>query len=113
MIDFQNKETGKIKTIIEKPSVEEAPSNYAGLGRYIVSANIFPILETLSKGVGNEYQFTDAMKKLMAKEDFYACNLKATYYDTGSKIGYLKANIDFARDREDLKDRLDEYLKNI
>lgn len=113
MIDFQNKETGKIKTIIEKPSVEEAPSNYAGLGRYIVSANIFPILETLSKGVGNEYQFTDAMKELMAKEDFYACNLKATYYDTGSKIGYLKANIDFARDREDLKDRLDEYLKNI
>ena len=113
MIDFEDKEKGKIKTIIEKPSVEEAPSDYAGLGRYIVSSNIFSILETLSKGVGNEYQFTDAMKKLMEKEEFYVCNLDTTYYDTGSKIGYLKANIDYARERKDLKDDLNNYLKNI
>ena len=113
MIDFDNKETGKIKTIIEKPAVEDSPSNFAGLGRYIVSSNIFSILDTLSKGVGNEYQFTDAMKKLMEKEDFYACNLDATYYDTGSKIGYLRANIDYALEREELKDKLLDYFKEI
>ena len=111
MIDFKNKKTGQIKTIIEKPSVDESPSDYAGLGRYIVSSNVFPILDNLSKGVGNEYQFTDAMKRLMEKEEFYACNLDAVYYDTGSKIGYLKANIDYALERDDLKDRLLEYLK--
>ena len=113
MVEFKDKKTGEIKTIIEKPSVDEAPSNFAGLGRYVVSSNIFSILETLSKGVGNEYQFTDAMKKLMKKEKFYACNLDAVYYDTGSKIGYLKANIDYALEREDIKDRLEEYLKDI
>lgn len=112
MIEFQNKTTNQIKTIIEKPSVEEAPSNYAGLGRYIVSANIFPILENLSKGVGNEYQFTDAMKQLMTKEDFYACILDAKYYDTGSKLGYLKANIDYALEREEFKESLQDYFTN-
>lgn len=110
MIEFNNKETGEIKTIIEKPSPEESPSNFAGLGRYIVSHNIFDILENLSKGVGNEYQFTDAMKKLMEKEEFYACNLDATYYDTGSKIGYLKANIDYALEREELSQDLTKYF---
>ncbi len=112
MIEFDNQETGKIKTIIEKPSSVDAPSNFAGLGRYIVSHNVFDILENLSKGVGNEYQFTDAMKNLMEKEDFYVCNLDATYYDTGSKIGYLKANIDYALEREELTEELTEYLSN-
>lgn len=111
MIEFSDKETGKIKTIIEKPSPEEAPSNFAGLGRYIVSHNVFGILETLSKGVGNEYQFTDAMKKLMEDEEFYACDLDATYYDTGSKIGYLKANIDYGLEREELSEELSKYIK--
>lgn len=110
MIDFENIETNKIKNIIEKPSKENTPSNYAGLGRYIVSSNIFNELENLNKGVGNEYQFTDAMRNLMQKESFYACKLKATYYDTGSKIGYLKANIDFALDKPELKEELTEYL---
>ena len=110
MIDFKNKETNEIKSIIEKPKMEDAPSNYAGLGRYVVSSNIFSILETLSMGVGNEYQFTDAMKELMKQEKFYACILEATYYDTGSKVGYLKANIDFALEREELKESLSDYL---
>lgn len=113
MIEFGNKDTNKIKTIIEKPSPENTPSNYAGLGRYIVNSSIFNILENLSRGVGNEYQFTDAMKELMTKEDFYACILDATYYDTGSKIGYLKANIDFVLEREELKESLKDYLNNL
>ena len=113
MIKFADNHSKKIETIIEKPSVEEAPSDYAGLGRYIVNASIFDILDNLNKGVGNEYQFTDAMKKLMETEEFYGCEMDATYYDTGSKIGYLKANIDYALEREDLKERLRDYLKNI
>ena len=112
MIEFQNEETKQIHTIIEKPSVEEAPSNYAGLGRYIVSPNIFSVLENLSRGVGNEYQFTDAMKELMTKEEFYACVMDATYYDTGDKLGYLKANIDYAMDRDEFRESLKDYLKN-
>lgn len=112
MIEFASQENGEIKTIIEKPLPSDAPSNFAGLGRYIVSHNVFDILETLSKGVGNEYQFTDAMKKLMEKEKFYACNLDATYYDTGSKIGYLKANIDYALERQELTKELTEYISN-
>lgn len=110
MIDFKDTKTNKIKCIIEKPNPEDSPSNCAGLGRYIVSANIFNELANLTAGKGNEYQFTDAMTNLMDKEDFYACKLDATYYDTGSKIGYLKANIDYALDREELKEELKEYF---
>lgn len=113
MIAFKEEDKTKIETIIEKPTVETSPSNYAGLGRYIVSPKVFPILETLSKGVGNEYQFTDAMKQLMTEEDFYACILDATYYDTGSKLGYLKANIDYALEREEFKESLKDHLKNL
>ncbi len=111
MIEFFDKETNQIKNIIEKPKIKDSPSNYAGLGRYIVSPNIFQVLEKINKGVGNEYQFTDAMKELMKEETFYACKLNATYYDTGSKIGYLKANIDYALEREELNESLLAYLK--
>lgn len=113
IIKFKDNNTNEIDTIIEKPSIEDAPSNYAGLGRYIVSSNIFNILETLSRGVGNEYQFTDAMKELMKQEKFYACKLNAKYYDTGNKLEYLKANIDFSLEREDLKEQLKIYINNI
>lgn len=111
MIKFKEEKNNKIECIIEKPQPEDAPSNYAGLGRYIVNSTIFQELATLKEGKGNEYQFTDAMTELMKKEDFYACILNATYYDTGSKIGYLKANLDYALEREDLSKELLEYLK--
>jgi len=111
IIDFENNETTKIKTIVEKPKVEDAPSNIAGLGRYIVKPEIFDELEKLSAGAGGEYQFTDAMMNLMRSQDFYACLLDATYYDTGNKLGYLKATIDYALLREDIKEGLIEYLK--
>lgn len=111
IIDFEK--DNKIKSIIEKPSIEEAPSNCAGLGRYIVKPEIFDVLETLSTGKGNEYQFTDAMLKLMEKQPFYACKFEGVYYDIGNQLGYLKANIAYALDREDLKDDLMKYLKEI
>ncbi|MEG0995019.1 MAG: UTP--glucose-1-phosphate uridylyltransferase GalU [Bacilli bacterium] len=103
----------KINKLVEKPKIEEAPSNLAGLGRYIVSSNIFPILENLSSGANGEYQFTDAMAILMKKEPFYACKFDGTYYDTGSKLGYLKATVDFALLNEELSKDFKEYLNTI
>ena len=111
IIDFENE--NKIKSIVEKPSVEEAPSNFAGLGRYIVKPEIFDELNKLDKGKGNEYQFTDGMLNLMKKQDFYACKFKGTYYDIGNQLGYLKANIAYALDRDDLKEELKQFLKEI
>ena len=111
IIEFEQGD--KIKSIIEKPSVEEAPSNFAGLGRYIVKPEVFEELEKLAKGKGNEYQFTDGMLALMKKQDFYACKFEGTYYDIGNQLGYLKANIAFALDRDDLKDDLKAFLKEI
>ena len=111
IIEFETE--NKIKSIIEKPSIEEAPSNFAGLGRYIVKPEIFNELDKLDRGKGNEYQFTDAMLNLMKRQDFYACKFKGTYYDIGNQLGYLKANIAFALDRDDLKDELKQYLKEI
>lgn len=106
-------EDGKIKDIIEKPSVEEAPSNHAGLGRYIVKPEIFDELDKLKRGAGNEYQFTDGMKALMQKQDFYACKFDGKYFDIGSQFGYLKANLEFAMDREDMKEEVDSYIKTL
>lgn len=111
IIEFDEDE--KIKSIIEKPSIENAPSNIAGLGRYIVKPEIFDELETLTPSKNGEYQFTDAMLNLMKKQDFYACKFKGTYFDIGNQLGYIKANIEFALDRNDIKEDLKEYLKNI
>ena len=113
IIDYEDIDTGKIKTIIEKPKNEEAPSNHAGLGRYIVKPEIFDELENLSKGAGGEYQFTDAMKALMEKQDFYACKFNGKYFDIGSQMGYLKANVEFALNREDLKEETKAYIKKL
>ena len=113
MIKFKNEYTRQIDTIVEKPSVGEQPSLVAGLGRYVVRSTIFDCLDRISTGAGGEYQFTDAMKMLMETEDFYACNIDGTYYDTGSKIGYLKANIDFALRRPELKDELTKYINEL
>lgn len=110
IIEYANEE-GKIKDIIEKPSIEEAPSNHAGLGRYIVKPEIFEELENLKRGAGNEYQFTDGMKALMKKQEFYACKFNGKYFDIGNQFGYIKANIEFALDRDDIKDDLNNYLE--
>ncbi|MBR4619238.1 MAG: UTP--glucose-1-phosphate uridylyltransferase GalU [Bacilli bacterium] len=110
IVEYANEE-GKIKRLIEKPSLEEAPSNDAGLGRYIVKPEIFDELDHLERGAGNEYQFSDAMLALMQKQDFYACKFDGKYFDIGNQLGYLKANVEFALDREDIKDEFSEYLE--
>ena len=112
IVSLSNKDTLKINGLVEKPKVNP-PSNLAGLGRYILKPEIFEVLENLSTGVNGEYQLTDAMAILMEKEDFYACKFTGTYYDIGSQLGYVKANIMYALDRENLREDLLEFMKNI
>ena len=100
----------KVKDMVEKPSVEEAPSNIAILGRYIITPEIFNILENQDPGKGGEIQLTDALKTLATKEAIYAYNFEGRRYDVGDKLGFLKATVDFALKRPELKDDFIEFL---
>lgn len=103
----------KVKDLVEKPSQNDAPSNIAILGRYIITPAIFDILENTSRGLGGEIQLTDGLKKLCVKEDMYAYNFEGRRYDVGSKIGFLEATVDFALKRDDLKDEFKNYLNKL
>ncbi|MDF2520157.1 MAG: galU [Clostridia bacterium] len=103
----------KVKDLVEKPSVAEAPSNIAILGRYIINPEIFEILEHTKPGKGGEIQLTDALKELAKKEAMYAYNFKGRRYDVGDKQGYLEATVEFALKREELKDEFLKYLVKI
>lgn len=103
----------KVKDMVEKPSVEEAPSNVAILGRYIITPAIFEILENQAPGKGGEIQLTDALKTLATHEAIYAYNFEGRRYDVGDKLGFLEATIDFALKRDNLKDGLMNYMKNV
>lgn len=103
--------TTKIMDMIEKPSIEEAPSEFAVLGRYVLTPDIFELLETQEAGRGNEIQLTDAIRRLAKETDVYAHQFSGKRYDVGSKIGYLEATIDYALGRNDLKDEFIELIK--
>ena len=101
----------KVKDMVEKPSVEEAPSNIAILGRYIITPEIFNILENQEPGKGGEIQLTDALQTLATKEAIYAYNFEGIRYDVGDKLGFLEATVDFALKRPELRDEFMEFLK--
>ena len=101
----------KVKDMVEKPSVEEAPSNIAILGRYIITPEIFNILENQAPGKGGEIQLTDALQTLATKEAIYAYNFEGRRYDVGDKLGFLEATVDFALKRPELRDDFIEFLK--
>ncbi len=103
----------KVKNLVEKPAVEEAPSNVAILGRYIINPAIFDILAETKPGKGGEIQLTDALKELALKEDMYAYDFEGRRYDVGNKQGFLEATVETALRREDLRDEFLEYLKKI
>jgi UTP--glucose-1-phosphate uridylyltransferase len=100
----------KVKDLVEKPSAEEAPSNVAILGRYIITPEIFNILENTSPGKGGEIQLTDALKTLISKEAMYAYNFEGKRYDVGDKLGFLQATIEFALKKEELRGEFIDYL---
>ena len=103
----------KVKGLVEKPTIEEAPSNVAILGRYIITPQIFKILEDTKPGKGGEIQLTDALLKLIDEEAMYAYDFEGTRYDVGDKLGFLKATVEYALRREDLRDGFIEYLNTL
>jgi UTP--glucose-1-phosphate uridylyltransferase len=103
----------KVKDLVEKPKMEEAPSNIAILGRYIITPRIFDIIENTKPGKGGEIQLTDALKVLMSNEAMYAYNFEGRRYDVGDKLGFLEATVEYALKREELKRPFMEYLFTI
>lgn len=103
----------KVVDMIEKPSIKEAPSCFAALGRYVITPEVFDILEQTKPGKGGEIQLTDALRVMARCENVYAYNFTGKRYDTGNKLGYLKAVVEFALRREDLGEGFREYLKSL
>lgn len=107
-----NERCASVKGFVEKPKKEEAPSNFAILGRYVLTPEIFDLLETQEAGKGNEIQLTDAIDRLTKQQKVFAYDFEGVRYDVGDKAGFLKAQIDFALDRDDLHDVMVDILKN-
>jgi UTP--glucose-1-phosphate uridylyltransferase len=100
----------KIDTLVEKPDAGEAPSDMAIIGRYILTPDIFDILEKSRPGKGGEIQLTDAIRKLLKTRPVYGYLFKGRRYDAGDKLGYLKATVDFALRSPDLSKQFGEYI---
>ncbi|SHF25387.1 UTP--glucose-1-phosphate uridylyltransferase GalU [Alkalibacter saccharofermentans] len=102
-----------VDDLVEKPAPEDAPTNVAILGRYIITPEIFSILEHTGKGAGGEIQLTDALKELAGQEAMFAYDFEGKRYDVGNKQGFLEATVEFALRRDDLKDEFAEYLRGL
>jgi UTP--glucose-1-phosphate uridylyltransferase len=102
-----------VNDLVEKPAVEDAPSNVAILGRYIINPSIFEILENTAPGKGGEIQLTDALKVLAKQEDMVAYCFEGKRYDVGNKQGFLEATVETALRRPELKDEFLAYLKKL
>ena len=110
---MSEKRCWNVKDLVEKPSVDEAPSDMAVIGRYILEPEIFEILETTERGRGGEIQLTDGLKTLLESQKIFAYEFEGKRYDTGSKLGFLQATVEFALKRDDLGNDFRDYLKNL
>jgi UTP--glucose-1-phosphate uridylyltransferase len=116
VIDAEEVEPGifKLRSIVEKPKFEDAPSDMAVIGRYVFTPELFGAIEQIEPGAGGEYQVADAMRILLNKGfPFYAVKLDGTRHDAGDKLGFLIATVEFALKREDLAPQFREYLKSL
>jgi UTP--glucose-1-phosphate uridylyltransferase len=103
----------QITEMVEKPKPDQAPSNLAVIGRYILPPEIFPIIENTPPGKGGEIQLTDALQELARRTPLYGYEFMGDRYDAGDKVGYLQANIAFALKRPELAARVKEFLKKV
>lgn len=103
----------EVDDLVEKPAPEKAPSNLAIIGRYILTPAVFETLEQIQAGSGGELQLTDGICALLKREKVYAYTFEGKRHDTGDKLGFLKATVEFALKREDLGGPLREYLKSL
>ncbi len=101
----------KVDSLVEKPSPAEAPSNYAIAGRYVLTPDIFTVLRRTKPGKGGEIQLTDAIAELAKERAVYGRIIKGKRYDTGNKLGFLEATVDFALMRDDLREPFLKFLK--
>lgn len=102
----------KIRGLVEKPDPAEAPSNLAIIGRYILTPEIFEILERKETGAGGEIQITDAMARLLGKQSIFGYRYEGERFDCGTKVGFQMANLSYALDRKDMRDRLLPFLQD-
>jgi len=103
----------KVTDLVEKPAPEEAPTDVAILGRYIITPEIFPILAQTQPGKGGEIQLTDALKTLLTQQSMYALDFVGRRYDVGDKLGFLQATVELALKRADLGPAFREYLQKL
>jgi len=103
----------KISEMVEKPAPENAPSNFAIMGRYIINPEIFGCIERTKPGKNNEVQLTDALAMLLENQDIYGYEFTGQRYDVGNKLGFLKATVEFALRQEEVKDDFLGYLKDL
>ncbi len=103
----------RLNRVVEKPGPEKAPSRLASIGSYILTPDIFEILKTLKSGHAGEYFLPDAIHELIQKRPVYGYELEGTWFDTGSKIGWLKANIAMGLEREDLAPQVRAMLQSL
>jgi UTP--glucose-1-phosphate uridylyltransferase len=100
----------RVRRIVEKPRPEDAPSDLAVVGRYLLSGSIFAKLRTIGQGAGGEIQLTDGIAALMAEEPVYAYRFEGKRYDCGSKLGYLEATVEYGIRHPELGDQFAKYL---
>lgn len=103
----------RVNALVEKPKVEDAPSNFAVIGRYLLPPAIFGYLRKIDPGHGGEIQLTDALQMLAANEGLVGYEFEGRRHDIGDKLGFLKANIEYALQREEFGDKFREYLRSI
>ena len=112
-VPVEGKNVLRVTNMIEKPSVEEAPSRTAVLGRYIITPDVFEVLARTEPGKGGEIQLTDAIQTMASREAVYAYCFKGKRYDVGDKLGFLKATVEYALRRPDLGEPFRKYLKDL
>jgi len=103
----------RVTRLVEKPAPEEAPSNLAIIGRYVLTPKIFDKLEQTPKGAGGEIQLTDAIEALMEEQSVYAYEFEGTRYDAGTTMGWLKASVELALQRSDIGGEFRNYLRGL
>src|SRR5699024_6566919 len=103
----------EIRIIVEKPSPDDAPSNLAVVGRYILTPRIFRLIDKVEPGAGGEIQLTDAIQTLIGEQTVLAYEFDGTRYDCGSKFGYLKANVEMGLQHSEIGSEFKSYLKDL
>ena len=115
IVDGEKVEDGlyRIRSLVEKPSPEEAPSNIAIIGRYVLTPDVFDALKETSPGKGGEIQLTDALGALLTEREMFARRIEGKRYDVGSRVGFIRANLELSLARDGLRDEVTKHLQSI